>query len=241
MKLHSPRLLYTAGIAFGCACRCLFSTLRYAYQAPDQVSPYDGAPRRPFLYAVWHDSSVLATYGGRHKNLLALTSRHRDGTFASGVVGFAGVQSIRGSTARSGRVAARQLLRSAQSHSIVITPDGPQGPRRQLSDGIIFLSSRTGNPIVPTAYACTNAWNVPGSWSTLTIPKPFSQVALYVGQPITIPPNLPRTRIAFFRQKVQSAMHALQHEAELALLPERRTEPTAASRPPAATDQRRRA
>jgi lysophospholipid acyltransferase (LPLAT)-like uncharacterized protein len=169
---------------------------------------------------------VIAAFGGKHAGTVALTSRHRDGLFVATVVHFAGVSVVRGSTGASGGRALRELLRVARKRNIVITPDGPRGPSRTMSRGIVFLSSRTGSPIVPTAFACSRCWQIPGTWTSLAIPMPFSRVVLLAGNPIPIPARLDVSQINQYASLVQAAMDDLDHQAHQ-LLVDRGSVPTA--------------
>lgn len=213
MRFQSPLLVRFAGILFASGLWLLFRTLRKALCLPAGISPYDAEGQQRFLFSVWHDSTIMAAFGGRHTRTVALTSCHRDGSFVASILDRIGVGTVRGSTGHSGRNAARQLLSVAKSHDIVMTPDGPRGPRRTMSRGIVFLASRTGNPIVPTAFACASAWEVPGSWTTQTIPKPFSNVVLMAGDAISVPAELDQDEIELYRVRVQVAMDALQDQA----------------------------
>jgi lysophospholipid acyltransferase (LPLAT)-like uncharacterized protein len=195
-----------AGLCFATSLWALFRTLKLKLLTTEHANPYASNGDNRFLFAVWHDSAVIAAFGGKHARTVALTSRHRDGLFVATVVNFAGVSVVRGSTGASGGRALRELLRVARSRNIVITPDGPRGPSRTMSRGIIFLSSRTGNPIVPTAFACSRCWHIPGNWTSLAVPMPFSRVVLLAGEPIQIPARLCTTQINHFVSLVQSAM-----------------------------------
>ena len=212
MRFESPFLVRIAGNACASGFRLLFRTIRKDVRTSG-VSPYNASGPQRYLYSVWHDSAVIAAFGGKHSRTVALTSLHRDGAFVASVVGAIGVGTIRGSSGRSGRSAARQLLRVAKTHDIVMTPDGPRGPQRTMSRGIVYLASRTGNPITPTAFACSRAWEIPGSWTTQIIPKPFSRVALLAGDPISVPADLGQDEIETYRVRLQVAMDALQDRA----------------------------
>lgn len=214
MRFNSPFLVKLAGRTCGLGFRMLFSTLQKELHLAPGATPYNNPGPQRFLFAAWHDSAVIAAFGGKHSKTVALTSRHRDGAFVEGVVGAKGVKSVRGSSGKSGSRAARELMETAKQHDIVITPDGPRGPRRVLSRGIVYLASRTGNAVVPTAYACENAWEIPGSWTTQIIPKPFSRVVLMAGEPIFVPPDVPRDEIETHRAGIQAAIDKLQTLAD---------------------------
>ena len=212
MRIESPFLVRMAGMTCARGFRLLFRTIRKDVRT-FSVSPYNASGSQRYLYSVWHDSAVIAAFGGRHSHTVALTSRHRDGAFVASIVRAIGVGTVRGSSGRSGQTAARQLLRVAKTHDIVITPDGPRGPRRTMSRGIVYLASRTGNPIVPTAFACSHAWEIPGSWTTQIVPKPLSRVMLFAGEPIIVPADLNDGEIEIYRVQLQLAMDALQDRA----------------------------
>lgn len=195
----------------------IFRTLRYELHTAG-VDPYNSAGDKRFLFSVWHDSAVIAAFGGRHRRTIALTSRHRDGTFVENILRAVNVKSVRGSSGKTGSRAALQILDKAKSHDFVITPDGPRGPRRTMSRGIVYLASKTGNAIVPTAFACSNPWEVRGSWTSLTIPKPFSRLVLLAGEPISVPSDLSNEELQDCVASVQQRMDELQKiaSAELA-------------------------
>jgi len=189
----------------------LFRSVRMEVHA-ESVNPYDSCGEDRYLFSVWHDSALMAAFGGKHQRTVALTSRHRDGRLAASIVAGVGVKTVRGSSGRSGQRAARQLMKVAEKHDIVITPDGPRGPRRTMSRGIVYLASKTGSIILPSGFACNNAWDVKGSWTSLTIPKPFSRVALFIGKPIRVP-DCVECELDEYKTLVQQAMDALQVRA----------------------------
>ena len=200
-----------AGRFAGTVLLAIFRTVRKEMHT-GHVDPY-GFNGQPMLFSLWHDSAVLGAFGGYHQKTVALTSRHRDGTFVESILRSVNVPSVRGSSGKTGRRAALELLRTAETHNIVITPDGPRGPRRKMSRGIVYLASKTGNPIVPTGFACSNAWDVKGSWTSLTIPKPFSRVAMLCDEPIFVPPDLEGPKLDWYVDTVQQSMDRLQEVA----------------------------
>jgi lysophospholipid acyltransferase (LPLAT)-like uncharacterized protein len=193
----------------------LFRTLKLDFRVehPD-TNPYTNSTGACYIYSVWHDSMLIPTFGGKHRNSSALTSRHDDGSFVAQVLRFVGVSSIRGSTNRIAPAAVRELLQAARNQNIVIAPDGPRGPNRQMSGGIVHLASCTRLAIVPTAYACSRCWRFRGSWSDLIIPKPFARVYLLAAKPLCVPDELPPDSRQQYVTVLQAEMDRLTAVAE---------------------------
>lgn len=68
---------------------------------------------------------------------------------------------------------------------LVITPDGPRGPRHSINIGAAWLARATGVPIIPLSTAMSRAWRF-RSWDRMCIPKPFARVVVHYGDPVTI-------------------------------------------------------
>ena len=198
-----------AGIFVGLL-RLLFGTLKLTYrQEVPGTDPFDPATSEPFLYCVWHDSVVMPAFSGKHQKTSALTSRHADGSFVARVLARVGIRPIRGSTNRLSPTAYRELVDAIGTGHVVITPDGPRGPARRMSLGIVQLASRTGRRIVPTAYHAERCWRFPGSWTTLVVPHPYSRVLLVAGQPLFVPPDLDRGQLREYAERLQVEMDRL--------------------------------
>ena len=195
--------------------RALFLTVRVDIRMTHSdglctVRPQD---RQRYCFPVWHDAILIALFCHRSYSLSALVSRHQDGTYLSDVLNLLGIRPVRGSTSRGGAQATKQLLEMSDQH-ICITPDGPRGPRRQMKDGIIFVASKTRRPVICTAMKATRAWYIPGNWSDMVLPKPFSKVIVLAGKSIHVSEDLSREQIASYRTLVQDEMDLLDAVAE---------------------------
>lgn len=213
MRIRHPLVITLSGFLFAKLLQVLFFTLRLDVRTHPDANPYAAVGTDLRLYAVWHDSMVIAAFGGRHVRTVALTSHHRDGSFVASVLKAIGVPTVRGSTKNRGSRAVRQILSETTNSDIVMTPDGPRGPSRQMSRGIVFLASRSGRAIVPTAFSCERYWRIRGSWSDLIIPKPFSRVYLVAGDPIEIPAEIPRDQLGEYAAEIQTKMEQLENQA----------------------------
>jgi lysophospholipid acyltransferase (LPLAT)-like uncharacterized protein len=88
---------------------------------------------------------------------------------------------------------------------VVVTPDGPKGPRYRLQPGIIKLSSLTGIPIIPFHVDYAKSWRL-DSWDRFHIPKPFSRVKVVFGEEFLIPKGLDEDGFELERKRVEKAM-----------------------------------
>lgn len=173
------------------------------------ATPYESPNGKArYCFCLWHDAIVTCLFASRIHKLSGLISRHQDGTYLSDAATSVGLTPVRGSTSRGGAEAIKQLIDQSDLH-VCITPDGPRGPRRVMKEGIVYLASRTGRPIVPTTVTATSFWSLPGNWSDMLIPKPFSKALLLAGTPIEVPQNASRAEIAVITECVQQEMDRL--------------------------------
>ena len=170
----------------------------------------------PFIVAFWHNRLLMGAFAwrGQKKPFHMLISSHSDGKTIAKVVAHYGIKTIPGSKSKGGIAALKSLLKVLkQGNYIGITPDGPRGPRLEISDGIISLAKLSGCPIVPVTYA-TSRRKVLGSWDRFIIPLPFSKGVLAWGEPIDVPKKLSAEELEKARQTVLERMLALSDEAD---------------------------
>lgn len=194
--------------------KLLFATCRKEFAIFPGTNGWAADLQGRFLYAVWHDVLFFPLLVARPQNMSALASRHQDGSYVAEILRLLNVQPFRGSTARGGAQAVRQLLGVAQQLHITLTPDGPRGPRRELKDGIVYLASRTGLGIVPAAFSCRRGIRIQGKWTDMLIPLPFTTAYCLLSEPIHVPSEMTREEIDVHRQRVQEAMDRLYAHVE---------------------------
>ena len=100
-----------------------------------------------------------------------------------------GMGSVRGSSSRRGSTAIRELTSLLESGvDLAITPDGPRGPKYSLGPGAVFLSQKTGIPIMPVHARYHSAIRLK-TWDNFAIPIPFSRIDITIDQYVTINPE----------------------------------------------------
>lgn len=119
-----------------------------------------------------------------------LISPSVDGEVPATIARWLGFAVIRGSSTRTGARALRDYyeLLVKQGVSPVITPDGPTGPRHEFKPGGLLLAQLSGRPLLPMAFAATRAWCF--GWDGFVLPWPGSRIAIAVGAPVYVAPEL---------------------------------------------------
>jgi lysophospholipid acyltransferase (LPLAT)-like uncharacterized protein len=214
VKIRNRYLTKFVGWLIAAVFRLLSRTLRLRGFLEAEQTDCSVEARRGYIYALWHDSILipLARQALKRPNVAALVSRHQDGAYLAEFMHRIGIRSIRGSTARGGDQALRELMRLGDDWQIFITPDGPRGPHHVVKSGLVYLASRTGRPIIPIASHFGDAWHIRGNWTGLLVPRPFSEGFYLVGEPLLIPPELSREQIEFHRARVQAEMDRLERK-----------------------------
>jgi len=109
-----------------------------------------------FIAAFWHGRQLMMPFANKGKRISILISQHRDGELIARTVAYFGFHAERGSTTRGGAAALRRLVRRARAGDLVVmTPDGPRGPRHVVQPGILKLAMLTGLPIVPVTFGAS--------------------------------------------------------------------------------------
>ena len=141
--------------------RGLGKTMGWTIEGAEPVDQLYAQGKR-MIIAFWHGQQLMMPLAYRGIGAHILISQHRDGEMISRIVKRFGFGAVRGSSTRGGVVALRQLIRLGRSGvDLVVTPDGPKGPRHVVQKGVIQLAQVTGLPIVPLTFACSKKKSSP--------------------------------------------------------------------------------
>lgn len=186
----------------GALCR----TLRWQAEGLEHLGAIEAAGRQPIL-AFWHGRILPATYAFRHRGIVVITSENYDGEWIARIIEQFGYGTARGSTSRGARRALLQLVRDVKAKPAGFTVDGPRGPARVAQPGAVWLSKATGNPVLPFHVEAARHWEL-RSWDRAQIPKPFSRVAVVVGEPFTVPRDADDEALEAARVRLEQALAA---------------------------------
>ena len=165
---------------------------------------------------MWHGQHIMLPYARAPsmKHVCAMVSRHRDAGAQAVGLRRLGIEPIRGSGARDGRVhekggakaligLRKQLERGA---TVAMTADVPK-VARIAGLGIVTLGRISGRPIVPIAVATSRRIDFK-SWDRASVGLPFGRGAIVIGAPICVPADADAEALEAARLAVQDGLDA---------------------------------
>lgn len=171
------------------------------------------AEGRPFVASFWHHCLVYILYYQRKSSGTAMVSASKDGDYIAGLANQLGFATARGSKNKNGMKALKDILKAVKSgNNAAIVADGSQGPALVAQPGALFVSSRTGKPVIPIAWSASKYFTI-SSWDRTIIPKPFSNIHYYYGEPISVPPGLNQDEIEEYRLLLEESLIELYKQA----------------------------
>jgi lysophospholipid acyltransferase (LPLAT)-like uncharacterized protein len=190
-------------------------TLRWRVDGAQHWDEVIRAGHQPIL-ALWHGRIFAGLHYFRRRDVVVITSQNFDGEWIAGILKRFGFRTARGSTSRGGVRALVQLRRDlAEKRPVAFTVDGPRGPARVAQSGAVWLAGATAQPILPFHIEAYRYWTL-GSWDRTQLPKPFSTVAISIGEPLYVK-GTEEDMIESARGRLESALAACEQRA-LAML-----------------------
>ena len=186
--------------------RLLASTWRWKVEGEERLADAERAAG-PGIHAFWHGRILHGTAHFRHRGIIVITSENFDGEWIARIIRRFGYGTARGSTSRGARKALLQLVREARANRTAFTVDGPRGPARVAQPGAVWLSKATGNPVVPFHAEAARHWSM-RSWDRTQIPRPFTTVALVIGEPFVVPRDAGDDALEEYRLRLERELGA---------------------------------
>ena len=164
--------------------RLLYLTNKKKFHAPNSIG------KQPIIMACWHGELLMIPYSytifRKTPHVKLLISEHFDGNLIAKTLNFFKFDTIRGSSTRGGAKALIQSIKELKNgYDLGITPDGPKGPRHEVSNGIIVMAQKAKANIVLVEIKPSSYWQLE-SWDKFVIPKPFGTINYYISDLIDI-------------------------------------------------------
>ena len=154
---------------------------------------------KPFILAFWHNQLMTISYGWKtNKKISILASSHSDGRFGALVGKYFNLDNI--PTSKDGSSSAIRTVNKKikEQKYIGITPDGPRGPKENVSEGIIKIAKISNAPIIPCGYWSSKNFQL-NSWDSFLITLPFSKCCFVWEKPIYIPKEINDNEIKIYQ------------------------------------------
>jgi lysophospholipid acyltransferase (LPLAT)-like uncharacterized protein len=201
----------------------LRATMRWRFEQDEGARQALSEPEGGMIW-LWHGKLGLA---GAGRNLLAgrpmriMASLSPDGALAALIAERLGYPAIRGSASRKpgqlGKGGAQAFVEAKgfidDGGGVIITPDGPRGPREVLSAGPIMLAKRAGTRVYFAGLAARPAIAL-GSWDRFRLPLPFARGVVTFDGPFRAPTENSRADDEALRTEWQARIDAIQARAE---------------------------
>lgn len=132
----------------------------------------------------WHSELLMSPQMYRkvrpHQSASAIASQHKDGELVTRILSHLSIKPLRGSSRKgASRVLLQAFRMLKEGEEILLTPDGPKGPRYHMNDGILGLAKKSKLPILIINYRPEKYWQLK-SWDRFVIPKPFTKIDFYL-------------------------------------------------------------
>jgi len=208
--------------------RTISTYLRFVHATTKWETINDDVPQKivrenlPGIGAGWHGRMALLGFSfPRPETAFALISQGRDGEIMARIIEMLGLGTVRGSAKaahktrpKGGVGAMRAMIRLLdQGRRVLLTPDGPHGPRMRAKHGIVALARHSGVPVYPVTYAVRNRMVV-RSWDRFILPLPFNHGVFIWGKPVRIPHNADKKEQEKARRLIEDQLNAITRQAD---------------------------
>ncbi len=169
--------------------------------------------RAGMLVTLWHGRMILAMPFRAGSGMSVLVSPSGDGRLVPPILEHFGYSWVMGSSNKNPARAAREMLERLRTGGrIVITPDGPRGPRHSTNPGPAWMARESGFPILPVGFATDRAWRLQ-SWDRFTIPKWRARVVVNYAEPLDVAPDADDVELARATAEMRRRMVAAEEDA----------------------------
>lgn len=169
---------------------------------------------KPIILILWHGRLLLIPYFFRRRGIAALVSPSRDGEIIVQIGLGWGFRVFRGSSSHSIiRVWVEMKKELQGGGELILIPDGPRGPARQLKPGALRLAQETGAILVPFSFSASKKRFLK-SWDRFLFFYPFSKIFALFGKPISVSRSLEGDEFEKERRRVEGILNELDAQAD---------------------------
>lgn len=200
-------------------------TTRWEILHADRAKPVINSGKG-LIALTFHSRFLLLTSAWKKsfQHPYVLISQSRDGNIVSWTCRWLGLSTVRGSArnvkkskVKGGGRAGRNIVDAIEAGGcIVITPDGPRGPRQRVPIGPFRLARLSEAPVLPCTFSVQRRKQF-NSWDKFILPLPFGRGQIIWGTPRSVDKTMSDDALEEMRAEVEQEMNALMAQADQAL------------------------
>lgn len=147
----------------------------------------DAARKRRCMLMLWHNRMALVIYTLWHHAdeffYTAVISNSRDGDLLEAIADTYTQGNVLRVPHNAKHIAVKGMVsRLKNGEILIITPDGPRGPRYNVKTGVAFTAKAADAVVIPFTWCASRFWQLK-TWDRFMIPKPFSRIVINIGEP----------------------------------------------------------
>lgn len=145
---------------------------------------------------------------------MSLVSPSEDGEIIAQIISRWGYKTLRGSSSHSIIRAWKEMKKELEKGGeLIIVPDGPRGPDREMKHGALKLAKETGAYLIPFTFSSSKRKNL-RSWDSFLIPRPFTRFVAIYGNPVSVESDMNDENLKEKRKEVEDYMIELDNKAD---------------------------
>ncbi len=160
-----------------------------------------------YIFIFWHSQMLLGWWLFKGRKSAALVSKSKDGDILNRILLKWNYKVVRGSSSKGGKEAIDVISELVnKNNSAVITPDGPRGPAKEIKNGALIISNKSGLPVIPVKIIYRRKKVLIKSWDKFEIPLPFSVCEVYFGKEYIYEKYLPENELTELKKEISNDM-----------------------------------
>jgi lysophospholipid acyltransferase (LPLAT)-like uncharacterized protein len=97
----------------------------------------------------------------------------------------------------------------ARNADVVVTVDGPRGPRHKVKEGAVYLAAKAGAPLVPLRIFMSRSFIFQNAWDKFQLPWPGARCRVVYGRPYRVSAEMTAEEMVRECSRLEGLLNAL--------------------------------
>jgi len=139
-------------------------------------------PSQNGIIIFWHHLMLPSWKLFQNIKAYAVVSSSKDGELLVSLLKKWRFDFIRGSSNQGGKDVMQNIVSKSRNHIILMTPDGPKGPRMKMKHGAVIAAYRSNSPLFYLNVNIRKKIIFKKSWDKFELPLPFSKIDIKISK-----------------------------------------------------------